>query len=121
MFKPFQTLKRKICFGLLLAALPLAGHAQAQNNFPNRPIRLIVPFATGGVTDTSGRLIAEQLSKRLGQQVIVDNKPGANGAIAAEVAALVGLWIERQQAAGQTAVDLNRVKDVRAGIELALT
>jgi len=41
--------------------------------------------------------------------------------IAAEVAALVGLWIERQQAAGQTAVDLNRVKDVRAGIELALT
>ena len=83
MFKPFQTLKRKICFGLLLAALPLAGHAQAQNNFPNRPIRLIVPFATGGVTDTSGRLIADQLSRRIGQQVIVENKPGANGNVGA--------------------------------------
>ena len=87
MFKPFQTLKRKICFGLLLAALPLAGHAQAQNNFPNRPIRLIVPFATGGVTDTSGRLIADQLSRRIGQQVIVENKPGASGNIGSAMVA----------------------------------
>ena len=87
MFKPFQTLKRKICFGLLLAALPLAGHAQAQNNFPNRPIRLIVPFATGGVTDTSGRLIADQLSRRIGQQVIVENKPGGGATIGASFVA----------------------------------
>lgn len=87
MFKKFQTLKRKICFGFLLLALPLASQAQAQNNFPNRPIRLIVPFATGGVTDTSGRLIADQLSRRIGQQVIVENKPGASGNIGSAMVA----------------------------------
>ena len=61
-------------------AIALVGNVQAQN-YPSKPIRLVVPFTPGGVTDTSGRLIAEQLSKRLGQQVIVDNKPGASGNI----------------------------------------
>jgi len=65
---------------LIGAALSLVGHTSAQN-YPTKPIRLVVPFTPGGVTDTSGRLIAEQLSKRLGQQVIVDNKPGASGNI----------------------------------------
>lgn len=69
----------------LAAALPHA--ALAQPGYPNKPIRLIVPFTPGGVTDTSGRLIAEQLSKRLGQQVIVDNKPGASGNIGTQMAA----------------------------------
>ena len=72
------------------ASLTLMGSAIAQS-YPSKPIRLIVPFTPGGVTDTSGRLIAEQLSKRLGQQVVVDNKPGASGNIGTQqVAAAEG-------------------------------
>jgi tripartite-type tricarboxylate transporter receptor subunit TctC len=64
---------------VMLGGLPAA--AQAQDAWPSKPIRLVVPFTPGGVTDTSGRLIAEHLGKRLGQQIIVDNKPGASGNI----------------------------------------
>ena len=69
---------------LIGTAIAFVGNVQAQN-YPSKPIRLVVPFTPGGVTDTSGRLIAEQLSKRLGQQVIVDNKPGASGNIGTQL------------------------------------
>ena len=65
---------------LALAAAFLAASASAQD-WPNKPIRLIVPFAPGGVTDTSARAVAEALSQRLGQQVVVENKAGASGNI----------------------------------------
>lgn len=67
--------------GLLTA---LGVQAQA---WPAKPIRLVVPFTPGGVTDTSGRLIADHLSRRLGQQVVVDNKPGASGNIGTQLVA----------------------------------
>jgi len=76
---------------LLLAALVLSIFApltsSAQTNYPNRPIRLIIPFTPGGVTDTSGRFIAEQLSLKLGQQVVAENKPGASGNIGTQMVA----------------------------------
>ena len=61
--------------------------ALAQSTYPNKPIRLIVPFTTGGVTDTSARVVADTLGKRLGQQVVVDNRPGASGNIGTQLVA----------------------------------
>jgi tripartite-type tricarboxylate transporter receptor subunit TctC len=72
-----------------LALIPaLASHeATAQSNYPIRPIRLIVPVAPGGGTDFTARTIGHKLGEALGQQVIVDNRPGAGGNIGVEIAA----------------------------------
>jgi tripartite-type tricarboxylate transporter receptor subunit TctC len=60
-----------------------AAAALAAEPYPTKPIRLIVPFAPGSATDSVARILAQELSQRLGQNVIVDDKPGANGQIAA--------------------------------------
>ncbi len=73
---------------LAIATLTLSVCALAQaNNYPSRPVTLIVPFPPGGAADTVGRYYAEHLSVSLGQPVVIDNKPGAGTAIAAEAAA----------------------------------
>ena len=67
---------------LLAAALALAsGAVLAQADYPNRPIRLVVPFSPGGAVDGPTRVVAQELGRRLKQQIIVDNKPGAGATI----------------------------------------
>lgn len=64
---------------------PMAAYAQtAAMDYPNRPVKIIVPFAAGGGTDLVARLLSVKLSDRLGQRVIVDNKPGGGGSLATE-------------------------------------
>ncbi|SHI98077.1 Tripartite-type tricarboxylate transporter, receptor component TctC [Roseomonas rosea] len=79
---------RRVALALMAGlAFGATGPAMAQDNWPDRPIRMVVPFAPGGVTDSIGRLSAEWLGKSLGQPVPVENRSGANGAIAAEAVA----------------------------------
>jgi putative tricarboxylic transport membrane protein len=61
-----------------------AGAARAQANFPDRPVRIILPYGPGGVADVSTRLVAAKLSERLGQNFFIDNRPGAGGIVAAK-------------------------------------
>ena len=68
----------------MLASVPSAGHAQI---YPTRPVRLLVGFPPGGGSDVGARIIANRLSEVWGQQVIVENKPGAGGHLAIDVAA----------------------------------
>ena len=70
---------------LLCAALSLSTAVQAAETYPQRPVRLIIPQATGGGSDTIGRFVMQRLSDNLGQPFVVDNRPGAAGMLGAEL------------------------------------
>jgi tripartite-type tricarboxylate transporter receptor subunit TctC len=71
----------------LLAALAVALPVNAQTQWPQKPVKVIVPFPPGGVTDSLARITADWLTQRLGQPVVAENRPGASGAIAADLVA----------------------------------
>jgi tripartite-type tricarboxylate transporter receptor subunit TctC len=82
-------LDRRYCLiAVSLIGLALAIPAQAQDKYPSRPIKLLVPFPAGGPVDVMGRLIAQRLSSTLGQQLIVENRPGAGSTLAGRAAAM---------------------------------
>lgn len=101
--------------GLLAMALALgatAAELKAQA-YPSRPVRLIVPFSAGGAADVPGRILTQRLSESLGQQVIVDNRPGVGSAIGAEAVA-------RSPADGYTLLMISNTHFVTAALQTKL-
>ena len=72
-------------FAVVSLALALAGAADAQDRWPTKPIRLIVPFTAGAASDVLGRIVGQRLSEIYGQQVVIDNRPGAGGLIGSDL------------------------------------
>ena len=86
---PMRPLARwRIVASSIALALPLAAALPASaQDYPNRPVKVVVPFSPGGAVDGPMRVIAQELSKRLGEQVVVENKPGAGATIGADLVA----------------------------------
>ena len=69
---------------VLLAALASLAGAQAQSQYPDRPVRIVLPYGPGGVADVTTRLVAQKLGERMGQNFYIENRPGAGGIVAAK-------------------------------------
>src|SRR5689334_14289893 len=79
MMKPRYSKRFLLATALALLA-PWAAHAQG---YPSKPVQLVIPFPPGGATDIAGRLVAKKLAERLGQPVVIDNRPGAGTVVGA--------------------------------------
>ena len=109
--KPLATLGLLAALCACAQATQAAQAAQtAQAAFPDRPVRVIVPFPAGGSTDLVARALSVELGKALGQPVVVENKPGANGSIADS---LLAPWRPREQA--------HQTMPKKVAIEMAVT
>jgi tripartite-type tricarboxylate transporter receptor subunit TctC len=120
-------MQRRALFGLA-AGFALPSLARAQSGWPDRPIRLIVPWAPGGSTDTIARLFQQRLAVILGQPVVIENRGGASGAIGAAEAARApadgSTWMFQydNEAANQTLMRLNyRTLEAFAPVSLVAT
>jgi tripartite-type tricarboxylate transporter receptor subunit TctC len=82
-----QTVNRRKIVQALGSCLAMGTLPVLAQEFPNRPIKVIIPFPPGGPTDVLGRIVAQKLSERLGQSLVIDNKPGASGMIGADMVA----------------------------------
>ena len=111
-------MNRMVKFGAALLAASLAGgvHGQA---YPSKPIKIVIPFVAGGSSDIVGRAIGSKFQELLGQPAVVENKPGANGSIAAEfVEVLLIRFIHLP--ADYLAMRLARPVDVRHVVDRSL-
>src|SRR4051794_3486280 len=79
-----QTARRSVLVAILCAGVLASAYAA---DYPTRPIRMIVPFSPGGTSDTMARILGQKMTEAWGQQVVVDMRPGASGAIGSEIAA----------------------------------
>lgn len=86
MLKTSRLLYAAISIASALVTVP-AGAAQSPENFPTRPLRIVVPFPAGGTTDVVARLVAQRMAESMGQTVLVDNRGGAGGTIGADIVA----------------------------------
>jgi tripartite-type tricarboxylate transporter receptor subunit TctC len=80
-------MRRILGFAAFAAAIAFIGQARAQSDYPNRPIKMVVGFAAGGISDVLGRAVAAKMTTTIGQPVIVENKPGAGTTIAGDAVA----------------------------------
>jgi len=80
-------LRDTLISGTLLSTIAAIVTASAQSDYPTRPVQLIVPYGAGGIADVGMRILADQLTSRLKQQFVVENRPGAGGIVAAKAAA----------------------------------
>src|SRR5437762_9078745 len=81
-----KRLSRLLAVCLALAALAAPALSEAQT-YPSRPIRWVVPYTPGGITDSVTRLVAQKLQESLGQPIVIENKPGANSMLGADLVA----------------------------------
>jgi tripartite-type tricarboxylate transporter receptor subunit TctC len=87
MLPSFNSFAKRVCRDLLCAAIGLATLSVSAQNYPDKPIRLIAPASVGSTSDLAARLLAAGLARKLGQPVVVENRPGANTAIGTAAAA----------------------------------
>ena len=80
-------MKKTFVVALACAALVAGSAAYAAETYPTRPVRLVVPFAAGGTATINARMVANQVEKQIGQPIVVDNRPGANGIIGIQIVA----------------------------------
>jgi tripartite-type tricarboxylate transporter receptor subunit TctC len=87
LYRRVRLLRNALVAGTLFSTIAMIVTARAQSDYPNRPVQLIVPYGAGGIADVGMRILADQLTGRLKQQFVVENRPGAGGIVAAKAAA----------------------------------